>query len=154
MKSNHSDSVFAVLRTFDNAMDAHVLKIALFDRGIESFITDEYMMTAHPLLNLSLGGIKLKVRTEDFEIAKSILNELDDTPYTDDNNELLHCPKCQSTQLISGHRSTKGAASLISGLVSLFLMCFPLYVNFVYKCKDCGTEFKRKKNPIRKTDGI
>lgn len=140
-----SQPTFTTIRTFDNSTNAHILKIALEDRGIDCFIFDEHMMTVNPLMNVSLGGVKLKVRTEDLEAAKSILKELDDTPYTDESNEVLHCPNCQSTHIISGHRSTKGAASILSGITSLFFMVFPLYAKYVYKCKDCEHEFEMKK---------
>lgn len=142
MKTKQPTTVFSLLRSFDNAMDAHLLKIALHDRGVESFIFDEMMMTLHPLLNGSLGGVKLKVRSSDLEKAQFILHELDNLPYTDEDNRVIRCPKCQSAKIRSGKRSTKGWLAWMSAILSLLLQIFPLYSKFVYQCVDCNNEFE------------
>ncbi len=41
------------IKTFDNALEAHVFRIKLENSGIESFIFDEEMATLDPIMNIA-----------------------------------------------------------------------------------------------------
>ncbi len=130
-------------KTFDNAIDAHQLKNKLESEGIVCYLFDEYMVSINPIYSNSVGGIKLKIDDEDFESAKELLSQLEQVPLTNDNGSLVTCPRCSSSELYLDFKSMKGASGIASIFISFLLMVFPIYYKTVYKCKACGTEFKK-----------
>lgn len=132
-------------KTFDNSIDAHILKIKLESEDIMCFLFDENIVSINPLYSNLVGGIKLKINEEDLERAKEIISELEQTPYTTEDEKVISCPKCQSTHIESGYKSMKSVGAVISAIASFLLVIFPIYRKTVYKCKDCGTEFNLKK---------
>lgn len=128
-------------KTFDNSIDAHILKIKLESEGITCFLFDENIVSVNPLYSNLVGGIKLKINEEDLIHAKNIVTELEKTPYTTDDEKVISCPKCQSTHIESGHRSMKSVRAVISAIASFLLLIFPIYRKTVYKCLECGNEF-------------
>ena len=130
------------LKTFDNSIDANMLRCQLELEGIESYLKDENTINTNPLYNIALGGIKLQVIEQDYNIAKTYLDQLEHTPYTNQNNEIITCPKCQSTSIQAGFSSYKDITGFISLLTALVFMILPFYNKKVYKCKECNTEFK------------
>jgi hypothetical protein len=130
------------LKTFESAIDAHILRSRLSSEGITAFIFDENIMTLNPLYNIMVGGIKLKVSQADLEKATEIVRSIDGGPLRDEHDKILACPACHSTNLYPGFRSMKGAAGVLSAILSLFLGTYPLYFKTLYRCKDCGTEFQ------------
>ena len=133
------------LKTFDNAIDVHILKNRLESEGITCFVFDEHIVSAYPLYSLSVGGIKLKVREEDVESAKEILKDIYQTPLTDELNSEIICPSCESKSIESGHKTLKGLKGIISGFISFFFMVFPIYMKQSYHCNDCGHDFQKKR---------
>ena len=137
-------------KTFDNSIDAHILKIKLESEGITCFLFDENIVSVNPLYSNLVGGIKLKINEEDVPHAKNILFELEQTPYTSDDEQIIACPSCQSARIESGYKSMKSVGAVISAIISFLLVIFPLYRKNVYKCLDCGNEFDfRKKQQAR-----
>lgn len=133
---------FTTIQTFDNPMEAHIVKSRLENEGIPCFLFDENMVAMNPLYNVTVGGIKLKVNTSDFNKAKEIITTVNAKPITDDKNNIVTCPNCASSDLISGYKSMKGSTGFLSTIISFLFMVFPIYYKTVYKCKDCDTEFR------------
>jgi len=125
-------------------MDAHLLKSKLESEGISCYLQDEHTITIDPLVSNALGGIKLKIKEEDTDKVKALFKELDGIPYTDGENNIAKCPQCESTELIAGYNSMKGFSQILSAIISILFMIFPLHLKTLYKCKKCGTEFKLK----------
>lgn len=132
------------IKTFDNGPEAHVFRIKLENSGIESYIFDEETITIDPLMTVALGGIKLKVNQIDFDKALNIITEIENSPLTNEKNEILKCPKCESSELYSGFKSMRGAKGIISTIISFLILVYPLSVKNIYKCKKCGNEFNRE----------
>jgi hypothetical protein len=130
------------LKTFESAIDAHILRSRLSNEGITAFVFDENIMTLNPLYNIMVGGIKLKVSQADVEKATNILQSIEGGPLLDGDDRIVACPACQSTNLYSGFKSMKGITGLMSAILALFLGTYPLYYKTVFRCKDCGTEFQ------------
>jgi len=133
---------FVTVKVFDTAIDAHIYRNMLENEGIECHIFDENIVTINPLFNFAVGGIKLKVLTEDREKAEQIITEFVNQPMTDDNENIISCPKCQSTDFYTDFKSMKGTAGIISAITSFVFSAFPIYFKSVYKCKNCDHEFK------------
>ena len=133
------------VKVFDSGIEAHILKARLESEDIPCFIFDENIVTLNPLFNFAVGGIKLKVSRQNAERALSIIHEIEATPYVDENETSISCPKCASTDLMNDFKSMKSAGGVISAITSFFFFVFPIYYKSVYKCRACDTEFKVKK---------
>jgi DNA-directed RNA polymerase subunit RPC12/RpoP len=134
------------LKVADNAIDIHILRSRLETDGITCFVFDEQIVSVNPLYNITVGGIKLKVRSEQYEKAAEILREIGDTPYTDDAGMEIRCPKCNSVSLQSGFRSVKGIRGFISMITAFFFTVFPIGLRSVWRCNQCGHEFRTGKD--------
>lgn len=134
------------LKVFDNSIEAHLLKTRLESEGINCYLLDDNMVSLNPLYNISVGGIKLRINKNDFEEALAIVREIESTPVTDERNNVVKCPNCNSTQLYSDFKSIKDLKSFLATIVSFIFMVLPLHYKRVYRCKECETEFKVEEN--------
>lgn len=135
-----------ILKRFDNPYELHILRSRLEEEGITCFIFDENIVSVNPLYNLTVGGIKLKVRADQYPQALDILKEIGETPYTNEEGQVIVCPKCGSSDLESGHRSVKGWRGFVSMFTAFFLTVFPVGLKSVWRCNQCGHEFKTKRD--------
>jgi predicted RNA-binding Zn-ribbon protein involved in translation (DUF1610 family) len=130
------------VRTFDNSIQAHLLKSKLESEGITCYLFDENIVGLNPLYNITVGGIKLKIHKADINKVALIIQEVDQSALTNDQGESLKCPNCHSVEIYSGFKSMKGIKGILSVITSFLLWVFPIYFKTVKKCKDCGYEFK------------
>ena len=130
------------IKTFDNSIDTHLMKSKLESEGIVCYIFDENMVTYNPIYNIAFGGIKLKINEQDLNKASNIIKLINESKITDENNEIIKCPKCNSEELYIGYKSMKGVKGVLSIIVSLIFMIFPIYYKTLNKCKICGQEFR------------
>jgi hypothetical protein len=130
------------VRTFDNSIQAHLLKSKLESEGITCYLFDENIVGLNPLYNITIGGIKLKINKFDMDKASLIIQEVDQSKLTNDQGESLKCPNCHSEEIYSGFKSMKGIKGILSVIISFLLIVFPIYFKTVKKCKECGYEFK------------
>lgn len=128
-------------KTFDNAIDAHLLKSKLESEGIKAYLFDEHKVSLNHNFSQALGGIKLKIHDFDVEKARVILNKIDTTKYTNDNGEVISCPKCQSTAIYTNFKSIKNFRGILSIFMSFFSLTVPFLFKSVNKCKSCNFEF-------------
>lgn len=136
------------IKTFDNVIGAHILQARLEDEGITAHIHDDNIMTMNPLLNIAVGGVKIRVDEPDVEKALKIIAEIDNAPMTNEQDETIICPKCQSTELYSDFKSINSFGSAFSWAASVMFGFLPVYKNRLYRCKKCETEFKA--NPSKR----
>ena len=129
---------------YDSSICAHIVKAHLEGHGIVCFVFDANMVDLDPLLSNAVGGVKVKVREKDSEEALLILMELEETPYTDENDEVIACPNCGSTSYYTHFNSMRNAKSILAFLVSAVVFVFPIYRKEVLRCKECDTEFDTK----------
>ncbi len=130
------------LRTYSNPSDANLMKATLEMQGITCFLFDENLVTINPLYSQMVGGIKLKIDESDKERALEILKEIDEEAYTDDNENIIHCPRCESENISGGQIKTSGFLAVLRSLISLSFATYPIHGKTVYRCNDCGKEFK------------
>lgn len=130
------------LKVFHNAIDAHLLRSKLESEGIRSVIINEHSSSIYPINNNSNGGIRLQINETDRERAVLILEDIESANYTDDNGLPMVCPNCASTEIVSGVNSTKGIRGILAMVSLIFLGILTIKQKSVYKCNNCGTEFK------------
>lgn len=130
------------LKVFDNIIEAHLVKSKLESEDIACYLFDENINTMYPLYNLATGGIKLKIDEADAEKAQLVLQEINNSQYSDSDNQKLSCPECGSEELYDNFKSMKGKKGIFSAILSFLFMAYPIYYKVVYKCKVCGHEFR------------
>ncbi|MCP9611738.1 DUF2007 domain-containing protein [Coprobacter tertius] len=141
------DSI-VVLRTFENAGEANLVKSKLLSYGIPCFLSDENTVTLYPLFNQALGGIRLNIFYRDKEEAMRIIDEEPDE--IDPNNEhslLLEkdCivrPYCGSDNVRYG-TATEKKFRWITIIISLILTIYPFVIRRAYHCFACHKDFKK-----------
>ncbi len=130
------------LKTFDNPVEAHLFRTVLENEGIPCEIFDELMVGLNPLYNITVGGVKLKIRESDLEAALEIINRVEAAPYTNETDKVITCPNCGSSNLYPGFKSLRGIKGFFTALASILLFVYPFYIRSRYRCKECDTEFK------------
>jgi hypothetical protein len=61
------------VKTFDNPIDAHLLRIHLESEGIPCYIFDEEIVSIQPLFANAVGGIKVKIHREHIDTVRTLL---------------------------------------------------------------------------------
>ena len=132
-----------IFKTFDNPIAAHNLKNRLEVEEIASYIFDEHTIGLNPLYSNALGGIKVKIAKQDLAKAQLVLDAIESNSYLEQSEELLHCPNCNSTNINTDYRDFKNLKGIVSFIVSIALMVYPIYFKRKCKCDDCNLEFNK-----------
>jgi DNA-directed RNA polymerase subunit RPC12/RpoP len=128
---------FQLLRRFQYSSEALIYQGKLESQGIEVFLRDNHTVDSNPLYSNAVGGVKLFVKTEDFEKANEILNEIS-LYAVDDDNQPLKCPECGAEQ-VEMETSIEGVKSFFKvAILGAFAQFFSKYK---YKCQNCKFEF-------------
>ncbi len=130
-----------IVKTFDNAMDLHISKIKLESEGIQCFVFDENIVSINPLYNLTVGGIKLNVTSEDYPKAMKLIESFEEQPLTDEEDRVITYPNCGSDDYYTGYKSMKGVKGILSIILTFLISIYPIYFKTLNKCKACHTEF-------------
>lgn len=64
---------YVTIATYDKSTDAHIAKGRLAAEGINALLFDDNMVQMDWLYAIALGGIKLRVKSTDARLARSIL---------------------------------------------------------------------------------
>jgi len=70
---------FKTIAVFNYTFEIVVLKHRLDQEGIHYFFENETMSSIAPFYSNALGGIKLKIHSNDFETVQTILDDLKTT---------------------------------------------------------------------------
>ena len=138
MKTEGNELV--VLKTYDNAIQAHMDKNQIEVEGIQSFLFDENTVSVNPLWNVTVGGIKLMVRQSEFARASGILQKLQQIPAQFEGEPIV-CPHCKSTNISTHLHTIKGVKAALAFIVALFTLTYPVFSDEINKCGNCGKEF-------------
>lgn len=76
---------FTFLRRFQYSSEAVIYQCKLESIGIEVFMRDNNIVDSNPLYSNAVGGVKMFVRTEDYDRANEILNDVNLFPVDDDD---------------------------------------------------------------------
>jgi len=117
-----------VLQTFNNHIEANIIKTKLDAYGIPCFLSQENvtLLTTH----LLSGGIRLHIFEEDQEQVVQLLTEEYIKAHEED--DLLKCPSCNSKRILDFSTKRFDPASLVK---------FILQLTKQHYCLDCEAEF-------------
>jgi len=131
---------FITLLSFSQPIEANVAKGRLESEGVEVVLLDEHTVNINWLYSNAIGGVKLQVRESEVEKAQEILSRLDEeevSPEEESDDELTHCPSCNSTNV------TYELFSKRLFFLSWLLLNFPLpFVKRSWRCKECDHHWK------------
>ena len=136
------DETFKTIARFEYSSEAQIIKGRLESDGIKVFLSDHLTIDTDPLISNAIGGVKLKVLSEDAKKAEQILRTIQKYSL-DDDGDLVKCPECNSehVQLFSTIKDLKSFLSFIFGFM---VGTLPFYAKHKYRCEDCNTEFDIK----------
>jgi hypothetical protein len=69
---------FITIAVFNLPQETVVLKSVLLNEGIIHYFQNETIVSIDPFASLAYGGIKLKIHPNDYDIVKSILDNLNE----------------------------------------------------------------------------
>lgn len=126
---------FVILQSFNNYIDAHLLMGRLESDGIQCWLKDENTVTIYPVWTNIVGGIKLMVNVEDYPKALEIFREVEQN-----RKQAVECPKCKGHN-IEEVSSPRKPTNWISAIFTYSFLGYPIGVDKVNHCFDCGHEF-------------
>lgn len=132
------------VKTFNTELDARIFMVRLEGEGIECFLFDDNIVGVNPLFNIAVGGVKLKVKQTDVALVHEIIEDIQSSPYTDENGETICCPHCGSTDVMNNFASLSNFKNILALFTTFVFSLFPIYRNTVFRCNQCATEFKTK----------
>lgn len=140
----------------NSPIECYIQQSKLENEGVECFIFDENIVSVHPFLANAIGGVKLKVRSEQKLLAEEILSRVEpdlseESDVVDPGNEaqtkdreMITCPYCGSNNVYYGQAIDYKWN--IPYLVLSFLMSVPLpFIRKKCHCFDCHSSFKIKR---------
>ncbi|MFT5602464.1 MAG: biotin synthase-like enzyme [Flavobacteriales bacterium] len=103
---------------------------------IPSYVFDDNINNLHPNLTRALGGITLKVNSNDLEKAKEILNLKDRTKIPE------KCPFCYNSSVELNKNNLKsGFLSTILATISISWAAASSNTRSYYRCTSCKEKF-------------
>jgi hypothetical protein len=92
-------------------VEAHLMKTKLESEQITCYLFDENIVGLNPLFSVAVGGVKLKIRKDDIDMASLILNESENTTLKNEHGETVRCPRCLSDNQYSDTLTAFAGAS-------------------------------------------
>ncbi len=137
---------FKTIARFQYSAEAQIIKGRLQAEGIQVFLSDNITIDTDPLVSNAIGGVKLKVLSNQALEAEDILKSIKKYSINDEG-DAIDCPNCNSEkiELFSTIKDAKSFFALIFAFITtLFVSTLPLYSKHKYRCEDCKTEFDLK----------
>ncbi len=132
--------IFSSVAVFQYSAEAQIIKGRLEAEGIECFLTDNHTIDTDPLVSNAIGGVKLKVRTEDEKRALQVLESI--SKYSvDDEGVQITCPKCHSGK-VELFTSVKSVKSFFFFCISFLVNALPMHIRREYHCATCNNKFE------------
>jgi len=126
---------FALLESFENYIDAHIIAGRLENEGIRCWLKDENTVTVTPFFSNAVGGIKLMVATDRFKEAKQLLHQ-----FLLEKKSKLACPYCGShdIDLLPSDKPLNMLGAIGTWLVGRYAIS----TENAWSCYSCNKKFK------------
>ncbi len=135
-------NTFKTIARYQYSTEAQIIKGRLEAEGIQVFLSDNLTIDTDPLVSNAIGGVKLKVLSQDALQAQHILESINKYSIDDEGNT-ISCPNCSSKK-IELFSTIKDAKSLFWFIFGVLFSSLPFYTKHKYRCEDCKTEFDLK----------
>lgn len=142
LRHTSNDDIFTTVARFQYSSEAQIIKGRLEAENITVFLSDNITIDTDPLVSNAIGGVKLKVYSENALKAIHILKSINQYSVDDEGQE-IHCPECNSEK-IDYFTTVKDIKSLASFLLGFLFGVLPFYTKYEYRCEDCKTKFNIK----------
>jgi predicted RNA-binding Zn-ribbon protein involved in translation (DUF1610 family) len=127
---------YQTIKTFDNAMDAHLFRIELEANDFETRIIDEHIVTTVPFYSNAVGGIKVQIANYQQEKFISYWNER-----IKEEQLSQTCPNCGSHSITFDFKSIRSIKSMLLFIFSAIVSNHGIGSEKVNLCNQCKTEF-------------
>lgn len=135
-------NTFKTIAKFQYTSEAQIIKGRLESEGIQVFLSDNLTIDTDPLISNAIGGVKLKVLSEDVLKARHILDSIQKYSI-DDEGHAIQCPNCKGEQ-VDLFSTIIDFKSFFSFLIGFFFGTLPFHTRYKYRCETCKTEFDIK----------
>ena len=136
------NDTFKTIARFEYSSEAQIIKGRLEAEGIQVFLTDNFTIDTDPLVSNAIGGVKLKVLSEDELKAKDVLRSIKKYSLDEDGN-FVKCPECKSEH-VQVFSTVKDFKSFFAFLFGFIVGTLPFYAKHKFRCEECNTEFDIK----------
>jgi hypothetical protein len=117
-----------VLQTFNNSIEANIIKSKLDAYGVPCFLTEEHLTALiNPIIS---GGIKLHIFEKDRSQVLDLLTE--DYVQKNEEDDFSKCPICNSKRILTFTDNRLEPAAVVKILLQL---------SKKHYCLDCEAEF-------------
>lgn len=141
------------LAQFRDLHEALLAQGKLQSAGIDCILADDNMVRMDWLYANAIGGVKLRVRQEDVDAARELLDSPVPALLMDESDGEIYqqpqCPQCQSFDISYGPRQR---ARILSWLVLGFPLPIPSRKR--WKCDSCGAEWIEEPDPVQSENDI
>lgn len=121
---------YRLLDSFEYSTEAQLAKTKLEAEGIPVLLMDERTIDSDPLVSQAIGGVKLKVFSEDWDRAMHIYNDFRSYATDHDGNSKI-CPNCNSKKVLTALPNSN----------NIMVLLFPFFQKTKYHCQACNTIF-------------
>lgn len=133
---------FLTVASYQYSAEAQIMKGRLEAEGIPVFLSDVHTIDTDPLVSNAVGGVKIKVRKFDYDLALQVLDSV--SKYSlGDAGEDISCPNCKSNRVIMMSH-VRNLRSFLFFIFSFLLSVLPISINYNYHCDNCRHKFKLK----------
>jgi len=139
LQHSNNNEIFTTVARFQYSSEAQIVKGRLEADGISVFLSDNITIDTDPLVSNAIGGVKLRVHSEDALKAIRILESINQYSVDDEGQE-IYCPECKSTK-VDYFTSVKDFKSLASFLLGFLFGVLPFYTKYEYRCENCKNKF-------------
>ncbi len=96
-------SEFVLLAKMFNSAEAEIIRVALEDAGIDSWVESDHAAATLSHVGSAIGGARLLVKSDDLDTAWGILNriEQENQGFADEVSSPKNCPHCGETVELS-----------------------------------------------------
>ncbi|WP_308756117.1 DUF2007 domain-containing protein [uncultured Bacteroides sp.] len=127
------------LITCDNATQAHIIRGALQNEGIDSMLRNENMATLMAGWQVDgLTGVDILVDEKDYEAAICLLERNQMIP-----EQLRYCPFCGSPDIKFGLRKGCRLRAIVAAFIALLACSAPGTNHWEYVCNRCKGRFEK-----------
>lgn len=135
-------NTFKTIATYQYSSEAQIIKGKLESEGIQVFLADNLTIDTDPLVSQAIGGVKLKVYTQDVLKAQHILSAIEKYAI-DDQGNIISCPECDS-DTVSLFSTISTFKSFFAFLIGFLFGTLPFHARYKYQCENCNTQFDFK----------